>query len=83
VYIAELRRASCAVRHQSDLSAAEQQSAFKLLEDGLRLISHWTGQIMEQAAWKYAHPKAGSKPEDAPQHYEYSQVFAIILHVMG
>lgn len=35
------------------------------VERGLRLISNWTTRILEQSAWKYAHPVSLSKFENS------------------
>jgi cytoplasmic FMR1 interacting protein len=48
-----------------EVSEAMRASAKKLCEKGIQNCSNWTTLILEQSAWKYAHPADATSPNEA------------------
>jgi len=47
------------------ISTQTATAVFDLVLQGVRYLSEWTCRVLEQSAWKYAHPKSDGIPEDA------------------
>lgn len=48
------------------------QFVFNTVRDGLLLLSDWSSRVLQQSAWKYAHPNVSVK--ETPNMVEYERV---------
>lgn len=54
------------------LPEAEAKAHYTTVLEGLRLLSEWSGKVLRQSAWKYAHPNTNDKL--GPDAVEYERV---------
>jgi cytoplasmic FMR1 interacting protein len=55
------------------LSDVENKAHYATILEGLRLLSDWSGKVLRQSAWKYAHPNTNDKLV-GPEAVEYERV---------
>ena len=51
------------------LPEAEARAHFNLILEGMRLLSDWSGKVLRQSAWKYAHPNTEKLGPEAQKKY--------------